>query len=637
MATRTTDEKPVHAPDAVEPADGTAAPREAPVAGTGYHKGSIFWNTYDFVAHTIDRFWGWDRLPVPVGLLVLVGLRDVLRRRNLVDTSGERAVNADKAGPADPAFLVSRTLRGTYNDVEHPRMGMAGSRFGRNVPIDKTWPEPDETLLDPNPRLVSRELLTRSKFQPATSINLIAAAWIQFMIKDWFSHGQGDKTRMWSIAVAPDDPWPDRPMRIPRTVADSTDPAGSPLPPTYLNTETHWWDASQIYGIDDQAAAFVRANRDGKLLVDQAGRAVLPDTPDLDPTIVPGWWLGLGMMRDIFTREHNAICDHLRESFPAWSDEDLFQRARLINAALIAKIHTVDWTPAVISHPTTVAALRTNWFGIAGERINRALGRISGNELISGIPGSDTNHYGVPYALTEEFTAVYRMHPLVPDSFDFRAATDDALLDHLGFRDIAGPASRTVFDAIALDDIVYTFGTSYPGAIVLNNYPRFLQEFERPDGRLQDLGATDILRIREVGVPRYNEFRRLIHLTPARSFEDLTDNPAWVASLRRVYKDNIERVDLMTGMFAERRPKGFAFSDTAFRIFILMASRRLNSDRFLTSDYTPDVYTPEGIRWLENNNMATVLVRHFPKLAVALRGRPNAFVPWNRAVLNGAP
>ena len=44
-------------------------------------------------------------------------------------------------------------------------------------------------------------------------------------------------------------------------------------------------------------------------------------------------------------------------------------------------------------------------------------------------------------------------------------------------------------------------------------------------------------------------------------------------------------------MFAEKRPAGFAFSDTAFRIFILMASRRLNSDRFFTEDYTPAVYT----------------------------------------------
>ena len=32
-------------------------------------------------------------------------------------------------------------------------------------------------------------------------------------------------------------------------------------------------------------------------------------------------------------------------------------------------------------------------------------------------------------------------------------------------------------------------------------------------------------------------------------------------------------------------------SDTAFRIFVPMASRRLNSDRFFTTDYAPRIHT----------------------------------------------
>jgi len=37
-----------------------------------------------------------------------------------------------------------------------------------------------------------------------------------------------------------------------------------------------------------------------------------------------------------------------------------------------------------------------------------------------------------------------------------------------------------------------------------------------------------------------------------------------------------------------------------------MASRRLNSDRFFTTHFTDEVYTPEGIKWIENNTMVTV-------------------------------
>ena len=59
-----------------------------------------------------------------------------------------------------------------------------------------------------------------------------------------------------------------------------------------------------------------------------------------------------------------------------------------------------------------------------------------------------------------------------------------------------------------------------------------------------------------------------------------------------------------------------------------MASRRLKSDRFFTTDFTPRVYTPEGMAWIEDNDMCSVLLRHHPRLAPALRGVQNAFAPW---------
>ena len=138
------------------------------------------------------------------------------------------------------------------------------------------------------------------------------------------------------------------------------------------------------------------------------------------------------------------------------------------------------------------------------------------------------------------------------------------------------------------------------------------------------------MRVRERGVPRYNEFRRLFHLKPFDTFEEMADTPEHAEDLRRVYGD-VERVDTMIGMYAERKPKGFGFSDTAFRIFILMASRRLESDRFFTRDYRPEVYTQAGLDWVDANSMRTVLLRHFPELAPALAGVANPFAPWQRA------
>jgi Animal haem peroxidase len=65
----------------------------------------------------------------------------------------------------------------------------------------------------------------------------------------------------------------------------------------------------------------------------------------------------------------------------------------------------------------------------------------------------------------------------------------------------------------------------------------------------------------------------------------------------------------------------------------VMASRRLNSDRFLTEDFKPEVYTQVGMDWIRDNTMITVLLRHYPQLRSALRGVDNAFTPWSRTVV----
>ena len=611
------------------PAGGAPAGKGAGEAKRKAYHDTFLWNTFDRIATAVDHRWGWHRLPRPLAILVLIGNRDVLRRKNLYDTTAQPAVDLPPVDPPDPRFDRVRTPDGTYNDTDDPRMGMANSRFGRNVPIEATYAETGAELVTPSPREISRKVMTRDEFVPATAANALAASWLQFMIRDWFSHGKSPTENPIEIPLAEGDPWPENPMRIMRTRPDPTRPPGAgDLPPTYTNTETHWWDLSSIYGSTKEHQAMVRTGSDGKLHVTATGLIPYPTDPDKDPALVPGFWAGLAMLHTLFTLEHNAICSHLKSRYPSLGDEQLFQHARLVNAALVAKIHTVEWTPAVISHPTTVLALRTNWWGLAGERIHNRFGRISKSEVISGIPGSHTQHYDVPYCLTEEFVAVYRMHPLLPDDYPLRSLRDDTLLEDATLRSLSGRGGLEALERVSMADLFYSFGRLHPGVVCLHNFPRFLQEFVRPDGETMDMAALDVVRSRELGVPRYNEFRRLLHLQPVKDFESLTDNPQWARELREIYDGDIEKLDVTPGMYAERRPKGFAFSDTAFRIFVLMASRRFNSDRFFTEDYTPETYTKAGLKWIDHNTMATVLLRHYPQLQEALRPAKNAFHPW---------
>ncbi len=358
------------------------------------------------------------------------------------------------------------------------------------------------------------------------------------------------------------------------------------------------------------------------------------------------WWLGLSLMHTLFVREHNAIVDRLRVDHPRETGEWLFQKARLVNAALIAKIHTTEWTPALMNSPEGRLAMRGNWWGLLGEHYARAYGRVGDGEVLSGIPGSPADHHAAPYAMTEEFTAVYRMHSLIPDEFSFRQhETDQAILSADFFGVTRGKVTTHIYPKVPFDDALYSFATSNPGALVLHNFPNGLRKMpeapsKMPDDPSQasvfiDLAATDIIRDRERGVPRYCAFRRHLGMFVPKTFKDLTDDPVWQTELEQVYGD-VEKVDLLVGTLAESKsarngtPTGFGFSDTAFRIFILLASRRLKSDRFFTEDFRPEVYTRAGFDWIADNSFRTVLERHCPDLAKHFGGVRNVFFPWER-------
>ncbi|MDQ3623561.1 MAG: peroxidase, partial [Verrucomicrobiota bacterium] len=629
--------------------------RVAPARDTSLQRApeSVGWRLYSTFFARVNGFVAWHRMPRWIGLANLFAFRHTLRERNLHDVSLPGAQD-QTATPFKQEYLTQRTQDGSWNDLCHPGMGAGGQRFGRNFPKRETRPEPQPRLLEPNPRLISERLLKRDEFKPAESLNLLAAAWIQFQVHDWFSHGEVDKGSYFTIPIPPGDQWPVKrgqpqpKMQIPRTRADAH-PSGSGDPPAYVNELSHWWDATAIYGVREETTNRLRGSKDGtrKGLL-QDGKMIVPDDRRLpidpfapDPADskkravrsghVDNWWLGLALLHTLFTREHNAICDRLRAEYPGWEDERIFQTAKLILAALTAKIHTVEWTTAILQHPVLKIAMNANWWGLATEAVHKIAGRLSSSDALSGIPGSALDHHGVPYALTEEFVSVYRLHPLIPDEVTIRSLRDGrALKKDLPLPEIAFEKAAKVVDCertppgeeggkVTLADVFYSFGIAHPGAMTLHNYPNTLREIEVPANRddpigpkrLLDLAATDITRDRERGVPRYNRFRELLHMKPARSFREITPNPAWARELAEIYGGDVDRVDLLVGMLAENPPEGFGFSDTAFRIFILMASRRLKSDRFFTTDYRPEIYTRTGMDWIENNDMTSVLLRHY--------------------------
>ena len=526
---------------------------------------------------------------------------------------------------------------------------------------------------------------------------------------------------------------------------------------TTENTVTAWWDASQIYGYDDTSSK--RVKRDpkdpAKLLMFTRGEKTgagdkfgyLPVFNDCekakkgcepDPihphwggqeaaAFPDNWTVGMSFYHNLFVREHNQFVDAFRKQAAATptadsglrnpakpgivipykkvTAEELYQAARLVVVAEIAKIHTIEWTTQLLYGEPMNLGMNANWNGLLDKenpasttiqkivvnRLRKAPDELKANQLYSafaagaGIFGlgshryedhpsflgylpdkkdtwdlrnpdhinGGTNHFGSPFNFPEEFPTVYRLHPLIPDLLEFRELNkpNDIVKKIPVVDTFRGAATQAMTDG-GLSNWALSMGRQRLGLLTLQNHAQFLQNLDLP--RLQsatnkiDIAALDLIRDRERGVPRFNEFRRQYGLTQLTSFDDFIDKrldadsaerkeqERLIGILREVYGqhqcdaskiitdaqlnkdgspindclgypdgsmvDNIEDVDTVVGWLSEfTRPHGFAISETQFHVFILNASRRLFSDRFFTSSFRPEFYTKLGHDWVSNN------------------------------------
>ena len=659
-------------------------------------------------------------------------------------------------------LIRHRNLTGVCNDLDNPAMGSAGMLFARNVQFETTFPDLAKNqlavnrhggrlaLMKPDPNLISRELFTRHSaddrnckadymndvwpndkqsldsncdYVKAPFFNVLAAFWIQFMTHDWFSHmieGHNDPGAP-QIAMGPghvidaayvqdrDDPKPFGKDQLPRAYR------------TMRNTNTAWWDGSQIYGYDETSQKRVKrdpADHARLLMVRLPGRNAAGDAQGYLPLLGPddpqnpqwkgqeatafpdNWSIGMSFYTNLFAREHNLFVDEFRKQAKATpnadsglrdpshpdrviaykdvSDNDLFEIARMVVAAEIAKIHTIEWTTQLLYDEPLYRAMNANWNGLFANNenlkatLNAVVAQGLGNYVPAGLlwwkhdtwnvanpahVNGGVNHFGSPFNFPEEFVTVYRLHPLVPDLIEYREAGDpNPIRTKIAVASTVRGNATPEMENRGLANWAVSLGRQRLGALTLGNHPRFLQNLPMPRmgaGNTIDVLALDLIRDRERGVPRFNEFRRQYGLKQMASFDDFIDHRleksnvaadqkelarqrAYVAKLREVYGqhrcdaskpitdsqrnadgsvindclghangtmvDNIEDVDTIVGWLAEgARPHGFAISETQFQVFILNASRRLFSDRFFTSSFRPEFYSTMGVNWVNHN------------------------------------
>lgn len=629
----------------------------------------------------------WSEKGTVGGMLVLKHIREDLLENNLHDPhinyKGYKSIDCSKLN------TNFRMEDGSCNDLENPHVGAAGVAFGRNVAPEYIDQNAKENLMTPNPSLVSKEFFTRDEFKPVPFLNMIAAVWIQFMNHDWLTHGPNATKNPYKVPV---EGKPDAIVDRSKSNEVDSDSFKKDFDKVSTNDVTHWWDGSQIYGSSKPETDALRSFSNGKMtMVVVNGREILPKNSTLNVAMNrqnqgyeatgfrDNWWVGLSMLHTLFVKEHNSIADTLMKKNVKFDqksgkwiftngkdvksfnekelDEHVFQTARLINTAILAKIHTVEWTPAILPNDVLRKGMYANWYGgINPQSWSKHLKKLpffnktdwfsvtKGGYIIGGIVGDKTNNFGVPFSITEEFTSVYRLHSLLPEKLEFKTLENKNKVNAVDFSETRNDKSYPIMENNDLKDLYYSFGTQHPGQLVLNNFPKFMQELTIPGHPTMDLGMVDIIRDRERGVPRYNQFRRAIGLKPIKSYKDFFSakkplderQKGIVAKFNKVYgkdengNDNVEMIDLLVGTLGEEvRPKNFGFGETQFQIFILMASRRLMADRFFTESYNKEVYTKTGMDYIDQEGfLHQVISRHMPELKGKMKGLTTAFEPW---------
>jgi hypothetical protein len=484
-------------------------------------------------------------------------MRRVLRFASVLVVVGVAGLpGASTADPGAP-MMEARSLDGSGNDPGHPSWGEAGSQYPR-VAAPNYADGLSEMVSGPSPRYISNRVFN-DEGQNLFSENDVSQwgwVWGQFVDHDI---GLRDEAPGESVPIPfdPHDPLEAfandlGAMSFARTRAATG--TGVTSPRQQINTVSSYLDGSVVYGIDAARLEWLREGPVDGELANNAASLLLPGgyLPRADargnPATAPPVDLFGGLVatpevariagdvraneniallavQTLFAREHDRLVAALPSSL---SEEKKFQIARRVVGAEIQFITYTEFLPAL---------------GV----------------VLDPYHGYDP---AVDAGVSNEFaTAGYRGHSMVHGQFDvrfrpgtFTAAQLDAFrAQGVGMRKEDGKRSLQIpltvafgnpdlLSNVGLGRVLRSLGQErqYRNDEQIDNALRSVlfqvpspgmadpsacgQPVVQPGcyATVQDLGAIDIARGRDHGMPSYNDLRRAYGLSPRRSFTAVT-------------------------------------------------------------------------------------------------------------------
>ncbi|XP_026790716.2 prostaglandin G/H synthase 2a [Pangasianodon hypophthalmus] len=304
--------------------------------------------------------------------------------------------------------------------------------------------------------------------------------------------------------------------------------------PAFTKAPGHGVDLSHIYGGSLERQHKLRLFKDGKLkyqVVD--GEVYPPLVKDVQvemhyPPHIPaefqfavghevfGLVPGLMMYATIWLREHNRVCDILKQEHPDWDDERLFQTTRLILIGETIRIVIEDYVQHLSGYHLKLKFDPELLFSERFQYQNR---------------------------IASEFNTLYHWHPLMPDTIQIQ----HQVYSHSQFL-----FNTSIVTQHGISKLVESFSKQQAGRISGGrNLPAVVQVM-----------ATKILEhSREMRYQSLNAYRKHFNMQPYSSFEELTGDKELAADLKSLYGD-VNSVELYTGLLVEKPRHNAVFGET---------------------------------------------------------------------------
>uniref|UniRef100_A0A3P9HI80 Prostaglandin G/H synthase 2 n=1 Tax=Oryzias latipes TaxID=8090 RepID=A0A3P9HI80_ORYLA len=225
---------------------------------------------------------------------------------------------------------------------------------------------------------------------------------------------------------------------------------------------------------------------------------------------------GLMMYATIWLREHNRVCDVLKEVHPYWDDERLFQTARLILIGETIKIVIEDYVQHLSGYNFKLKFDPELLFNQRFQYQNR---------------------------ISSEFNTLYHWHPLMPDSFHIEEK-------EYSYKEFV--FNTSVLTEHGINKLVESFSHQIAGRVAGGrNVP----------GPILYVAIKSIETSRQMRYQSLNEYRKRFNMKPYASFEDMTGEKEMAVVLEEMY-GHIDAVELYTGLLVEKPRHNGIFGET---------------------------------------------------------------------------